>query len=156
MPYSKVKGLPGLRLSPPKVVPQKDRRPCWIVDYFWWNLNQETLPLAPKESMQFGHALDRIYREILLADPAYGPPEMMKVDIADGFYQIQLNVDDIPKLGVLFPTKEGKEPLVLPMGWVNSPPTFCAATETSADLENARIQEKEDPPPHTFDALTSK
>ena len=104
LPYSKVKRLPGLRLSPPGVVPQRDRRPRWIVDYSWWNVNQETLPLAPKEAMQFGHALDRILREILLVDPANGPPEMMKVDIADGFYRIQLNFDNIPKLGVVFPT----------------------------------------------------
>ena len=161
LPHSKVKELPGLRLSPPGVVPQRDRRPCWIVDYSWWNVNQETLPLAPKGAMQFGHTLDCILREILLADPAYGPPEMMKVDIADGFYQIQLNVDHIPKLGVVFPTKEGKEqlvafPLVLPMGWVNSPPAFCAAMETSADLANTRIQEEGNPPPHTFDTLASK
>ena len=86
---------------------------------------------------------------------------MMKVDIADGFYQIQLNVQDIPKLQVVFPTKEGKEPwvafpLVLPMGWVHSSPIFCAATKTSADLANARIQEHRDPPPHTFDTLASK
>ena len=137
LPYSKVKELPGLRLSPPRVVPQRDRRPRWIVDYSWWNVNQETLPLAPKGAMQFGNTLDHILREILLADPAYGQTEMMKVDIADGFYRIQLNVNDISKLGVVFPTKEGKEPLVafplvLPMGWVNSPPAFCAVTETSA------------------------
>ena len=161
LPYSKVKELPGLRLSPPGVVPQRDRRPCWIVDYFWWNVNQETLSLAPKGAMQFGHALDRILGEILLADPAYGPPEMMKVDIADSFYRIQLNVDNIPQLGVVFPTKERKEPLVafplvLPMGWVNSPPAFCAATETSAALANARIQEKGNPPQYTFDALASE
>ena len=158
LPYSQVKKLPGLRLSPPGVVPQRDRRPRWIVDYSWWNVNQETLPLAPKEAMQFGHALDRLLREILLADPVHGPPEMMKVDIANGFYRIQLNVDDIPKLGVVFPTKEDKEslvafPLVLPMGWVNSPPAFCAATETSADLTNAKIRQPEEPESHVFDTM---
>ena len=42
------------------------------------------------------------------------------------------------------------------MGWVNSPPAFCAATETSADLANASIQEKGNPPLHTFDALASE
>ena len=108
--------------------------------------------------MQFGHALDRLLREILLADPSHGPPKMMKVDIADGFYRIQLNVDDIPTLGVMFPTKDGKEPivafpLVLPMGWVNLPPAFCAAIETSADLANANICQLEEPDPHVFDTM---
>jgi hypothetical protein len=29
--------------------------------------------------------------------------------------------------------------LVLPMGWVSSPPYFYAATETTVDITNARI-----------------
>ena len=114
--------------------------------------------MAPKEAIQFGHMLDRLLREILLADQSHEPPEMMKVDIADGFYRIQLNVGDIPKLGVVFPTRDSKEPLVafplvLPMGWVNSPPAFCAATETSADLANAQIRHSGEPEPHVFDTM---
>ena len=35
LPYSIAKNLPGLRLSPPGVVPQRDRRPRWIGDYSW-------------------------------------------------------------------------------------------------------------------------
>ena len=50
--------------------------------------------------MQFGHALDRLLREILLANPQYGPVLLMKLDIADGFYRMDLNIDDISKLGV--------------------------------------------------------
>ena len=60
LPYKAVRDMPGLRLSPPGVIPQRDRRPQWIVDYSWWKVNQETLPLTPKEAMQFGHALDRL------------------------------------------------------------------------------------------------
>ena len=30
-------------------------------------------------------------------------------------------------------------PLVLPMGWAESPPAFCAGTETVADLANATL-----------------
>ena len=68
----------------------------------------------------------------------------MKLDISDGFYRIALNVNDIPKLGVAFPTPPGHEPLiafplVLPMGWKNSPPIFSTATKTIADLTNIRI-----------------
>ena len=95
--------------------------------------------------MQFGHALDRLLRGLLLADPKHGIPEMMKIDLADSFYRIPLNIDNIPKLGVGFPVRERDEhlvdfPLVLPMGWVNSPPAFCAARETSADIANAFIR----------------
>jgi hypothetical protein len=145
LPYSAVHNLPGLQISPPGVVPQRKRRPHWIVDYSWWNVNHDTLPLAPVEAMQFGHALDRILRKILLANPRLGPVALMKLDISDGFYCIALNVDDIPKLGVAFPSPPGHEPLVafplvLPMEWKNSPPIFSAATETIADLTNLRIR----------------
>mmetsp|Transcript_21332 Transcript_21332/g.32959 ORF Transcript_21332/g.32959 Transcript_21332/m.32959 type:complete len:780 (+) Transcript_21332:5035-7374(+) len=156
LPYSVVKDLPGLRISPPGVVPQRDRRPRWIVDYSFSDVNAETLPLAAVESMQFGHALDRILREVLLADPALGPVQLLKVDISDGFYRINLNVGDIPKLGVAFPTKPGEEelvalPLVLPMGWKNSPPIFVTATETIADLTNQRLKSNIQHHPHHLD-----
>ena len=59
LPYSVAKKLPGLRLSPPGVVSQRGRRPRWIVDYSWWDVNKDTLPIAPNDAMQFGHALDR-------------------------------------------------------------------------------------------------
>ncbi|KAL3816142.1 hypothetical protein ACHAXA_001629 [Cyclostephanos tholiformis] len=112
LPFSSVRHLPGLRISPPGVIPQRDRRPRWIVDYSWWDVNADTLPLAAMELMQFGHALDRILREILLANPAFGPVHLIKLDISDGFYRIALAVDDIPKLGVAFPTPTGDDPLV--------------------------------------------
>jgi hypothetical protein len=51
------------------------------------------------DAMQFRHALDRILREILLANPAFGPVYLIKLDISDGFYRIALNVNGIPKIG---------------------------------------------------------
>jgi hypothetical protein len=160
LPYSVVQHLPGLRISPPGVIPQRERRPQWIVDYSWWGVNEDTLPLAAMESMQFGHALERILREILLANPAFGPVHLMKLDISDGFYRIALNVDDIPKLGVAFPSARHDDPLVafplvLPMGWKNSPPIFSTATETIADLANARLQDLRPPLPHHLDNLAN-
>ena len=145
LPYSVVKSLPGLRISPPGCVPQRDRRPRWICDYSFYEVNQDTLPIAALESMQFGHALERILRHILIANPAYGPTYLMKVDLSDGFYRVGLAPEDIPKLGVVFPTNPEDDPLValplvLPMGWKNSPPIFSTATETIADLANHAIR----------------
>ena len=161
LPASAVEHLPGLRISPPGVVPQRDRRPRWIVDYTFSEVNPETLAIAAVDSMQFGHALDRILREILLSDPAFGPVQMLKVDISDGFYRINMNIEDIPKLGVAFPTEPGQEklvafPLVLPMGWKNSPPIFSTATETIADLANQRLSTNIQPPPHKMDEAAEK
>jgi hypothetical protein len=115
------------------------------VDYSFYDINNETLPLVADGVMQFGQALPRILRHILLADPAHGPVFMLKIDISDGFYRIDVNPEDIPRLGVVFPTQPGQEPLValplvLPMGWKNSPPAFCTATETIADLANRSLR----------------
>ncbi len=143
LPTKAVPHLPGLRLSPPGVVPQHGRRPRWICDYSWRGVNKDTLPLAVMEAMQFVWSLEHILWEILFVkNPAHGPVQMIKLDISDGFYWIGLNINDIPKLGVVFPTLPGDKPLiafplVLPMGWTNSPPIFSTATETIADTPNA-------------------
>ena len=160
LPYKSVKHLENLHISPPGVVPQRDRRPRWICDYSFSGVNEDTADVAPAEAMQFGHALERILREILLADPAQGPVHMIKVDISDGFYRINLRPADVPKLGVVFPTKPGAEPLVafplvLPMGWTHSPPFFSAATETAADIANTHLQSGQPSAPDPPDELVS-
>lgn len=102
LPYDEVKHLPYLRVSPPGVIPQRERRPRWIVDYSYSSVNDETLPFVHQDAMQFGYALDRILREILLADPSNGDIFLLKLDISDGFYRVCLAPTDIPKLGVVF------------------------------------------------------
>eukprot|EP00985_Skeletonema_marinoi_P002332 scaffold977_cov149-Skeletonema_marinoi.AAC.1 len=51
---AKTKTLVGLRVSPPGVVPQRDRHPRWICDYTWSGVNLETIRLAPKEQCNLG------------------------------------------------------------------------------------------------------
>lgn len=68
----------------------------------------------------------------------------MKMNLCNSFYQVSLNVDDIPKLGIAFLPNSGDYQLgvlllVLSMGWMNSPPIFSAVTEIIADLANQRI-----------------
>ena len=62
--------------------------------------------------MQFGNALNHYLQEILLADPDIEALYLIKVEISNGFYRISLNINDTPKLGVLFPTEKGQQPLV--------------------------------------------
>jgi hypothetical protein len=85
---------------------------------------------------------------------------MIKLDISDGFYQIGLNINNIPKLGVVFPTLPGDKPLiafllVLLMEWTNSPPIFSTATKTIADIANARLSSGWLPPSHPLDELAA-
>jgi hypothetical protein len=157
LPYSVVRDMDNLRIAPIGVVPQHDRRPRTIVDYTYYRLNAETVPLAPSESMQFGKTLPRVLQRIVNADPQHGPVHMCKVDIADGFYRLHLAPGDIPALGVAFPPAPDGTPLVAfpltcPMGWVASPPWFCAATETGADVANSLLATDYVPPPHRLDA----
>ena len=95
-------GLDGLRLSPTGLIPQRNHQDRIAIDYTWSGVNDATRRLAP-DSMQFGHALQRILQRMYDADPCPGPIYMMKVDIADGFYRVDLAPEDVPSLGVCFP-----------------------------------------------------
>jgi hypothetical protein len=84
---------------------------------------------------------------------------MCKIDIADGFYRMGLLPVGIPKLDVVLPTKSGEYPLsgfplALPMGWVNSPPNVCAATEKICDLANASIKSRSIFKEHPLDEVS--
>ena len=136
---------PDLRLSPLGVVPQRDRRPRTISDYSYFGINEDTIALAPQEAMQFGRALHRLIQKVHDSNPRFGPVYLAKIDIADGFYRIGIRSTDALKLAVLFPARPGEEPLIgipltLPMGWKESPPAFCTATETVADLANEALR----------------
>ena len=161
LPADLVKHMPWLRLSPLGVVPQRERRPRTISDYSYFLVNADTLKLAPPEAMQFGKALARLLQTIHASNPRFGPVYLSKIDVADAFYRIGLRPRDAVKLGVLFPSREGERqligiPLVLPMGWAESPPAFCAATETAADLANAALDAPSnlDNKPHRFDKVS--
>ena len=109
--------------------------------------------------MQFGGALPRILWLLRHADPREGPMYLAKYDISDGFYGIFLDPDDALKLGVLMPRYDGEPqlvavPLSLTMGWVSSPPTFCAASETAADIANASLY-RHTVPPHRLENIAS-
>ena len=164
LPYRVVRQLQkqghllGLRVSPMGVVPQRNRRPRLIVDLTFNDVNADTLQFAPTEAMQFGRALERILYKIRHANPRFGPVYLSKTDLSDGFYRIGLTESATAKLAVALPKFPDEEqllalPLVLPMGWVSSPPYFCAVTETVADLVNnwpANVH----PPPHPMEEVS--
>lgn len=160
LPYHLVRHIPNLRISPMGVVPQHERRPRTIVDLTFHGVNEDTVPLAPSHSMQFGRALQRILQKLVRADPRHGPVYLIKVDISDGFYRLHLNSADVPTLGVAFPPAPDGTPLVafplaLPMGWILSPPYFCAATETIADLANQAVAAGLSFQPHPLESASA-
>ena len=156
LPYSVAKRLPGLRLSPPGMKVERDRRTRWLGNYSYFKTNAETLPVACLSSMQYGRALDRLLREIVFADPALGYVYLLTADISDGFYRIGLRPEDMAKLGLILPNGPDVEPMVatpltLPMGWKNSPPLFYTATETVADIANESLRSHQPTRPHKLD-----
>jgi hypothetical protein len=160
LPYREVRHLKNLRVSPFGIAPQRDRRPRTIVDYTHSGVNPEAVHRAPNEAMQFGGTLERIFYVVYTAHSRHGPVYLGKFDISDGFYRVALCAEDIPTLGVVFPTEPGAEPLiafpgVLPMGWTESPPYFCALTETIVDLANQQIADHWDPPAHHLETAAS-
>ena len=154
LPYSTVWHATDLQISPLGIVPQRDCRPRPIVDYTFSGVNEATVKLAPPESMQFGKALDRIIQKAADANPLHGTVNLSKYDLADAFMRVGLSPSMILKLTVAVPMTSPDEdpliavPMVLPMGWMESPPTFCTVTETIADLANAKIAQGYIPAPY--------
>ncbi len=160
LPYRLVRELHNLQLSPIGVVPQGDRRPRIIVDLTFNGVNETTACLAPPDAMQFGRTLRRLLQQLHYAPPQHGPVYMLKTDVADGYYRVWLRSPDVPLLAVAFPSLPGEEQLVafqrvLPMGWTESAPYFCIATETIADLTNARCAAHWDPPRHHLETMAA-
>ena len=96
------------------------------MDHTFSGVNKDTLPLAPRDAMQFGKTLTQLLTKIAQADPQHAPIHLIKIDIADRFYRVHLTPNHIPVLGVAFPpAPDGTPlvafPLVLPMGWIESP-----------------------------------
>jgi hypothetical protein len=156
LPLARVIDHPELRLSPLGIVPQHERRPRIICDYSFYGVNEDTVPTGPHQAMRFGRTLNRIMTQIVRANPKFGPVLLGKYDLADGYYRLPLNTNQAMHLACLFPESPGEEslvaiPLVLPMGWTESPPYFCAATETIIDLTNSSFDEAPKHPPHRLE-----
>ena len=102
LPYLVDKEILGMRLIPPRVKEERDRRPRWIGDYSFSNLGYETLPIAAISAMKYGWALDRLSREVVIAYPELGLVNVLKADVSDGFYHIGLYPTDTHKIGIVF------------------------------------------------------
>ena len=70
------------------LVPQRGRRDRMISDYSFFGVNDETLPVASKEAMQFGRTLHRLLQKIHYANERFGPVYLSKLDLSDGFYRL--------------------------------------------------------------------
>ncbi len=95
--------------------------------------------MAPQGALdQLGHALSRIIHAFAKAEEG-DKIFMAKWDIKDGFWCMDCAEGEEYNFAYVLPQEEGKPvtlvvPTSLQMGWVESPPYFCAATETARDI----------------------
>jgi hypothetical protein len=95
---------------------ERERKPRLLCNHSWNPVNNETLPHAPPDAIQFGGTLNRLLCNIRHANPAYGPVHLSKYDIKDGYYHMFLHADDCPRLAIIMPRYEGEEQLIaIPM-----------------------------------------
>jgi hypothetical protein len=140
---------PELKISPIAMIPHKSRQFRAILDLsfrlklknggFIPSVNESTTLEAPAGAIdQMGHVLSRVIHAMAEA----GPEDkvcMAKFDIKDGFWRLNCAEGEEWNFSYVLPQDDGEPvrlvvPSSLQMGWVESPPNFCAASETARDV----------------------
>ena len=116
------------------------------------------------KAVKFGSCLARLLLQIWNSYPAGFPIWLSKWDILDAFQRCNLRLSNGGKITyVVPPIPEDTSfllsiDLVLPMGWLNSPEFFCAASEMVAYNANVYALDPSStfvvypPPPHIWGA----
>ena len=140
---------PNLKISPVAMVPHKSRPYRAILDLSFAlqlspldtvpSVNSTTTKTAPQGAItQLGHSLSRIIHAF-----ASAPPDatifMVKWDIKDGFWRLDCEEGEEWNFSYVLPSSVGHDitlvvPTSLQMGWIESPPFFCSASETARDV----------------------
>ena len=140
---------PQLKISPIAMIPHKSRLFRAILDLSFSlklqdggyipSVNESSVKTAPKGAIdQMGHTLARIIHAMAQADED-AKVFMAKWDIKDGFWRLNGQEGEEWNFCYVLPQKEGEPvklvvPTSLQMGWIESPPYFCAASETGRDV----------------------
>ena len=101
-------------------------------------VNDTSTKSAPQGSIdQISHALKRIIHAFAEAEDDE-KIFMAKWDIKDGFWRLQCREGEEWNFAYVLPQEEGEPtklvvPTSLQMGWIESPPYFCAASETARE-----------------------
>ena len=104
--------------------------------------------MAPAEAMdQIGTVLPRIIEALAAAPLEDGPIMFSKLDITDGFWRMTCAEGEEWNFAYVLPSNPGEPiqivvPSALQMGWAESPPFFCAASETARDVAETYTSER--------------
>ena len=131
-----------------------------VLGQHYKSVNETTNKQAPQESMaQLGSALKRIIAQVADNQHAKRPVLFAKLDIKDGFWRLVVSDDDAWNFCYCLPNEDPNAhldetkivvPNSLQMGWCESPPFFCAASETARDVIASLLGT--DLPPHPFES----
>ena len=144
-----------LKISPLAMIPHKSRLFRAILDLSFPvrlvdgsivpSVNAGTTKTAPRGAInQIGHSLQRIIHAFATADPQ-AKIFMAKWDIKDGFWRLDCEQGQEWNFCYVLPSlTAGPIQLVVPtslqMGWIESPPYFCTASETARDVAEQYLQ----------------
>ena len=148
-----------LKVSPLAMIPHKSRKYRAILDlsfqlmlagYKLPSVNSATTPCAPEEAIdQIGSVLPRLIEAVAMAPEGseWGDHIFFsKLDIKDGFWRMVCGDGDEWNFAYVLPNHPGEPvelvvPSALQMGWAESPPFFCAASETARDVAASYVAE---------------
>ena len=161
----------NLKISPVAVVPQVGRRGQIILDLSFpvyqtdengvvtiiqQSVNDTTVLARPKVPVkEIGKVLPRLL-QYMKEVPLEQWILFSKLDISDGFWRLIVRGDDCYNFAYVLPQKPGEPtriviPSAVQMGWVESPPYFCAVTETARDLTEYHIRNHTVLPAHPIE-----
>ena len=162
---------PQLKVSPAACIPHKSRKFRVILDLsfrlrfektFINSVNDNTRQQAPSEAMgQLGSCFKRLVATMADHCNHANPFYFSKLDVKDGFWRMVVAEDQAWNFAYVLPAEDGAlvsledTELVIPdalqMGWCESPPFFCTASETARDVIQELIDRPEPLPPHKFE-----
>ncbi len=138
-----------LKILPIAAILHKSKDFCYILDLSFClclvtsevlaSVNDTTKKTVPAGAInQINKCLSCVIHAFPKADDA-AEIFMAKRDIKDGFWRMDCAAGEEWNFAYILPQEDRKPitlvvPTTLQMGWVESPPYFCAATETSRDL----------------------
>jgi hypothetical protein len=139
LPYKAIRHLPGLRLSPTGFFPNANTDPVSL-----WTILTLVSILVPihKRQIPFNLGLHSPASCTSYNVRKKGTIWLAKTDVTDAFMRVWISPPTLPTLGAVLPSYPNEEPIIafpmiLPMGWIDSPNYLCAFTDTIANLANA-------------------
>jgi len=155
-----------LKISPIAAIPHKSKQFHSILDLSFNlrlkqggnipSVNATTIKTSPKGAInQLGHSLTRIIHAFAEAEED-ACIFRAKWDVKDGFWRLDAEDGAEWNFSYVLPQHPGQPcylmvPTSLQMGWVESPPFFCAASETARDVVQDYFETKMGTlPPHKF------